>query len=532
MKRHAVNTLDKYFKKSSTLNTTTIFSTIESGPEDLISNQENDQTEDSGISRQEDTTSLPLPCASTSATGTGESIIPCNATFEDIGTISDAIAISTAANVSHVRHKALGGNLFTPDDKFTFPVTEFKGKKLRFQHNWLKKWTWLSYSKQKDGAFCKYCVLFPCDTVGKGTHQRPGNLVSTPFRKWKDASEVFQSHSKAQYHKFSVVAAENFSRISRGDPQDISTQLDSQRKREREENRRLLIPIIESIIFCGENEIALRGHSDSGPLTMEKPEKKDGKLRALLRFRGQTDETVRTYCKTSSRNATYISPLIQNEIIEICGNLIQKSLVNNINESPCFAILGDETLDVSGNEQFSLCVRYTSNNTSGQLVLKEDFLCFLPIVDMSAEGVSQTILELCDKLGLDMKKLVGQGYDGASTFSGHINGVHKKVQEKFPKALYVHCAAHRLNLVLKDVLSVPEVRNCFGVVGDIVNLFRNNAQAHELLKEKIKSLVPDSKKTRLLGLCETRFVERQESVTTFLELFSAIVPALQDITIS
>lgn len=50
----------------------------------------------------------------------------------------------------------------------------------------------------------------------------------------------------------------------------------------------------------------MRGDSDSGPLTLEKPIIKDGKLRALLRFKVKpgVDELKRPII-TSSRNATY-----------------------------------------------------------------------------------------------------------------------------------------------------------------------------------------------------------------------------------
>jgi len=51
-------------------------------------------------------------------------------------------------------------------------------------------------------------------------------------------------------------------------------------------------------------------------------------------------------------------------------------------------------------------------------------------------------------LGLDLDVLVGQGYDGAAVMSGRFRGVRTLIAEKYPKAQFVHCAAHTLNLVL------------------------------------------------------------------------------------
>lgn len=41
-----------------------------------------------------------------------------------------------------------------------------------------------------------------------------------------------------------------------------------------EENRAVLITIVETIIFCGEQEFSLRGNDDSGPLNLVKLPKK------------------------------------------------------------------------------------------------------------------------------------------------------------------------------------------------------------------------------------------------------------------
>lgn len=340
--------------------------------------------------------------------------------------------------------------------------------------------------------------------------------------------EKFYYHSQASYHKTCVLAAENFLKVYTGKQEDVATLLDKQRQKEKEENRKALKPIIETIIFCGENELPLRGSIDSGPVTLEKPVQKDGKFRAILRYRAHTDEDLKHHLTHSSRNATYTSPEIQNEVVGICGELIQKKIITEVNNSECFSILGDETLDVSGQEQFSLCIRYVSNEDHP--MLREDFVAFFPVTDLCGEYISRQILQLCRDLGLEMTKLVGQGYDGAANMSGSISGVKTRIQELYPKAMYVHCASHRLNLVLSESLSVPSVTNALGVVKETTNLFRFNSQAGSVLKTNISKLLPDSKKSRLLGLCETRFIERHEAVNNFVELLPAIVPSLQELS--
>ncbi|GFR06750.1 TTF-type domain-containing protein [Trichonephila clavata] len=119
----------------------------------------------------------------------------------------------------------------------------------------------------------------------KRGHQNPGKLVSVGFRDWKKAKESFKKHMEKEYHKLCVLQATSFLKISAGKQLDIASQLDSQRTKEIAENRAAIEPIIRTILFCAEQELPLRGDHDSGALSLTRPEKKDGKFRALLRFR-------------------------------------------------------------------------------------------------------------------------------------------------------------------------------------------------------------------------------------------------------
>ena len=109
--------------------------------------------------------------------------------------------------------------------------------------------------------------------MGKGQHENPGVSIRSAFSHWKHAVEKF-SHSAVQYHKNSMLCAESFLQVILGKAEDIASQLDRQRSKGREENRNALRPIVETIIFCGENELPLRGSEDSEPLSLQNLRKK------------------------------------------------------------------------------------------------------------------------------------------------------------------------------------------------------------------------------------------------------------------
>lgn len=428
-------------------------------------------------------------------------------------------------------------SVLLPKQPYAFPVTRKNSKNRSFQESWIKGaengFPFLAYSRKEDAVYCKPCLLFFHDGIGKGGHENPGKLVKSGFRDWKKAKETFHLHANKTYHKECVVLADTFLAVMSGKTQDIMSQLDSQRAREKEENRAAIRPIIETILFCAEQELPLRGDHDSGPLMLEKPVKKDGKFRALLRFRANSgDENLKKHIIYSRKNATYVSPEIQNEIIQTCSNLITEEIVNKINSARCFSILADETMDVSATEQLSFCVRYVDkiSDASQTLVIREDFLGFIPIYDQSAEHLTNAILQRCHELGLDMSKCVGQGYDGAANMAGHISGVQSRVRQQYPNVRYVHCASHRLNLALSNAMSTPMVRNCLGVVNEVTNFFRNHANANKTLQDVISQHSPESKKRRLIRLCDTRFIERHYSILTFVELFQCINISLENIS--
>ncbi|CAK9297327.1 unnamed protein product [Gordionus sp. m RMFG-2023] len=88
------------------------------------------------------------------------------------------------------------------------------------------------------------------------------------------------------------------------------------------QNRSRLTPIIDAILVCGIQGIALRGHRDSGAIFDNDNNNNDGNLRAILRNRSLGDPILRDNLLNCSKNATYLSLIIQNEIIDACNKLI------------------------------------------------------------------------------------------------------------------------------------------------------------------------------------------------------------------
>ena len=113
----------------------------------------------------------------------------------------------------------------------------------------------------------------------------------------------------------------------------------------------------------------------------------------------------------------------------INANVIHKSVVDKCNTSVFWSIRIDETIDTSMKEQVSVCVRYVRERVGGRANLEfcEDFSGFVTVHRTDAETITAAV----DGFALHMDSLVGKGFDGAATMSGHVS---VQLQQLHPKA--------------------------------------------------------------------------------------------------
>ena len=130
-------------------------------------------------------------------------------------------------------------------------------------------------------------------------------------------------------------------------------------------------------------------------------------------------------------------------------------LLTDIKAAEHFALIGNETRDVSGKEQFAISVRWVAHDYA----MNEDLITLAGVEQTDGAILTATLKNvlICNN-GLQISKCHGQAYDGASNMSGHLNGVAARIQKEQPKAHYVHCVAHSLNLCLQDC-----VHNCLTI---------------------------------------------------------------------
>ena len=146
----------------------------------------------------------------------------------------------------------------------------------------------------------------------------------------------------------------------------------------------------------------------------------------------------------------------------------------------------------------SVCLRVVCED----FIVNEFFIGFSHTVNTKAATLFELVNELLQKHELKLSRLRGQCYDGASNVSGHISGLQARIREVEPRALFVHCNAHNLNLVVQDAIEkVLVARKFIGTFKDLINFVRDSPKRLVQFKEM---QTEEENLPSLIAYCPTR----------------------------
>ena len=143
-----------------------------------------------------------------------------------------------------------------------------------------------------------------------------GVLVNQPLFDFKRATEKLADHFfSKKFHKESLETAASFTAMMSNPDLAVDHRLSSERSKRATENCLKLMCIAETVIFCGRQGLAFRGHRDDTPSTKEDPHANHGNFLALLQFRVQAgDHVLKQHLDSAAGNALYTSKTVQNEM--------------------------------------------------------------------------------------------------------------------------------------------------------------------------------------------------------------------------
>ena len=412
--------------------------------------------------------------------------------------------------------------------KDDYPQTLFNNKYRRFNPKWFDMYpNWLEYSVKKDAAFCLCCYLF------KGQHEQYGGdaFIVEGFRNWAHATAKLKAHvgGPNSSHNLAVEKCENLLRQD----QHIDSVILKTSQLARVQYRTRLNASIDSIRYLLRQGLAFRGHDESCN------SRNRGNFLELLQVLAKNCEEIeKVVLQNAPENQKMTSPDIQKDIVCAAATETRNAIVNDI-KNEYFAILVDESRDVSTKEQMAVVLRYVDKK--GHVI--ERFLEILHVYDTSATTLKQAIDAMFATHGLSISKLRGQGYDGASNMRGQFNGLRALILNENKSAFYVHCFAHQLQLALVAVAkNNSKIDVVFTVVANICNIVGASAKRRDILREAqaneiLKGLESGELSTgrglnQEMGLKragDTRWSSHYYAMLNLIVLYTPVIVALESI---
>ena len=119
---------------------------------------------------------------------------------------------------------------------------------------------------------------------------------------------------------------------------------------------------------------------------------------------------------------------------------------------------------------------------------------------------------------------------GAGAMAVHSKGAATCILARYQKAVYVHYAAHRLNLCVMKACGIQAVSNMMQTADSIFRFFSNSQKRQLALEKWIDSTLPkEERRRKLKEMCQTKWVKRHEAFELFIDLFLTTVSCLEDI---
>ena len=215
----------------------------------------------------------------------------------------------------------------------------------------------------------------------------------------KNAKKNFEKHHNLHFHREAV---EKINCL--GDANvNVGAQLNKQYKDDQERHRYLFLKQLSSLKYLAHQGLALREH-----------ERIDSNLIQLFKTRADNIPELNKWIE----NRQYLSPVVINELLEMMGNSILRSILEDTrSNSGLFELTADESCDINNKEQLTCILRWVSQS---DLMTHEDFIGMYLVDKPDAVTIAASLKDILVRCSLNVNDCLWQAYDGAATMSGHL----------------------------------------------------------------------------------------------------------------
>ena len=207
--------------------------------------------------------------------------------------------------------------------------------------------------------------------------KRDAAFLSKGFTYCKEATTAFNKHQSSQCHREAHEALVLFQKQV---CTDVGELLSQEHQEEKAANRKMFLKILQNLRFLARQGLPLRGGCEDA----------DSNFIQLLHLRSMDCPELISWMKKKTNK--YTSHNIQNEFLQFMALQIVQEVIQSIRHRLCFSIMADKCTDVANKEQFTIYIRWVSDNRQDH----EDFIGLYKVgsidVDCLVHAIRDTLL--------------------------------------------------------------------------------------------------------------------------------------------
>ena len=156
---------------------------------------------------------------------------------------------------------------------------------------------------------------------------------------------------------------------------------------------------------------------------------------------------------------------------------VLKEINVHLQQSPFLTLMFDETMDVSNKEQVVVILRWVSSDLIVNVGLHE-------VPSSDAHTLTTIAKNAMEGLGLPLVKLRLQCYDGVSCMKGEESSVAQRIREEEPRAVYMYCYGHSINLAASDAVKWSKpIKNALEMTHEVCKLIKCSPKRENIFRQ-------------------------------------------------
>ena len=170
-------------------------------------------------------------------------------------------------------------------------------------------------------------------------------------------------------------------------------------------------------------------------------------------------------------------------------------------------------------EQIVICFRHVDENLMGH----EEFVGWHVVESTEAASLYGVVNDVLLRLNLSTKKLRAQWYDGAYVMAGKCDGLDKMITDDEPRAVYIHCCGHALNVACSDAVKNSQtIKNSLDTAYEIVKLVKKSPWREAIFQHLKQSIPAFDDCPGIRVLCSTRWTVHAQALKSIISNYNTL----------